>query len=150
VDASLGLPFNRGAFVTNPAVLPGDPNPAQYQPFNPDTKEVLEGIFVIGWSRNASVGLVGVAKQDAERGMKVVNEYLAAKEAFEPAVAQQKIERVLDKLEENKVSFVTKDDVAMLEAKEKEEAKARNTWEYKYSSDEDMLEIIAAPRAAAN
>ncbi len=63
---------------------------------------------------------------------------------------QQKIERVLDKLEENKVSFVTKEDVAVLEAREREEAKARNTWEYKYSSNEDMLEIIAAPRAAAS
>jgi len=150
VDASLGLPFNRGAFVTNPAVLPGDPNPAQYQPFNPETKQPLDGLFVIGWSRNASVGLVGVAKQDAERGMKVVNEYVAAREGFEPEGIQQKIERVLDKLEEKSVSFVTKEDVAVLDAKEKEEAKARKTWEYKYSSDEDMLEIIAAPKAAAS
>jgi ferredoxin--NADP+ reductase len=150
VDASLGLPFSRGAFVTNPATLPGDPNPAQYQPFNPETKQPLDGLFVIGWSRNASVGLVGVAKQDAERGMKVVNEYLATREGFEPQGVQQKIERVLDKLEENKVSYVTKDDVAVLEAREKEEAKARNTWEYKYSNDDDMLEIIAAPRAAAS
>ena len=150
VDASLGLPFNRGAFVTNPAQLPGDPNPAQYQPYNPETKQALENIYVIGWSRNASVGLVGVAKQDAERGMKVVNQYLASKEGFEPQVVQQKIEAVLDKLEEKKVSFVTKADVAVLEAKEKEEAKKRNTWEYKYSSDDEMLEIIAAPRAAAS
>ncbi|HEX2227500.1 MAG TPA: FAD-dependent oxidoreductase [Candidatus Binatia bacterium] len=150
VDASLGLPFNKGAFVTNPAVFPGDPNPAQYQPYNPETNQVLDGIFVIGWSRNASVGLVGVAKQDAERGIKVVNEYLAAKEGFEPEVIEQKIERVLDKLEENKISFVTKEDIAVLEAKEREEAKARHTWEYKYASDDEMLEIIAAPRAAAS
>ncbi|HEX9661203.1 MAG TPA: FAD-dependent oxidoreductase [Candidatus Binatia bacterium] len=150
VDASLGLPFNRGAFVTNPAQLPGNPNPAQYQPYNPETKQALENIYVIGWSRNASVGLVGVAKQDAERGMKVVNQYLASKEGFEPQVVQQKIEGVLDKLEEQKVSFVTKEDIAVLEAKEKEEAKKRNTWEYKYSSDDEMLEIIAAPRAAAS
>jgi hypothetical protein len=130
--------------------LPGDPNPAQYQPFNPETKQPLDGLFVIGWSRNASVGLVGVAKQDAERGMRVVNEYVAAREGFEPEVVQQKIERVLDKLEEKSVSFVTKEDVAVLDAREKEEAKARKTWEFKYSSDEDMLEIIAAPRAAAS
>ena len=76
VDASLGLPFSRGAFVTNPEKLPGDPNPAAYQPYDPEAKKVLEGIYVAGWSRNASVGLVGVAKQDAERGMKVVNDYL--------------------------------------------------------------------------
>jgi ferredoxin--NADP+ reductase len=150
VDASLGLPFNRGAFVTNPAQLPGDPNPAQYQPYDPETKQALEGVYVIGWSRNASVGLVGVAKQDAERGMKVINQYLASKEGFEPEVVEQKLEALMDKLEEKKVSFVTKEDLAILEGREKEEAKKHNTWEYKYSSDEEMLDIIAAPRAAAS
>jgi len=146
VDASLGLPFARGAFVTNPAELSGDPNPAHYQPYDPASTQVLEGIYVIGWSRNASVGLVGVAKQDAERGMKVINVYLTSKEGFEPEVIERKVEAVLDKLEENKVSYVTKDDVALLEAVEKQEAKKRNTWEHKYATDEEMLEIISAPK----
>jgi ferredoxin--NADP+ reductase len=150
VDASLGLPFARGAFVTNPAELPGDPNPAHYQPYDPDTKQILEGIFLTGWSRNASVGLVGVAKQDAERGMKVVNAYIALREGFDQVIVEQKIEAVMDKLEEKKVSFVTKADIAVLEAVEKEEAKKRNTWEYKYASDEDMLNVISASKAGAN
>ena len=150
VDGSLGLPYARGAFVTNPAELSGDPNPAHYQPYDPASKQVLEGIYVIGWSRNASVGLVGVAKQDAERGMKVINAYLTSQEGFEPEVIERKIEAVLDKLEENKVSYVTKDDVALLEAGEKQEAKKRNTWEHKYATDEEMLEIISAPKAVAS
>jgi len=150
VDGSLGLPYARGAFVTNPAELSGDPNPAHYQPYDPASKQVLEGIYVIGWSRNASVGLVGVAKQDAERGMKVINAYLTSQEGFEPEVIERKIEAVLDKLEENKVSYVTKDDVALLEAVEKQEAKKRNTWEHKYATDEEMLEIISAPKAVAS
>jgi ferredoxin--NADP+ reductase len=150
VDASLGLPFARGAFVTNPAELPGDPNPAHYQPYDPDTQQILEGIFLTGWSRNASVGLVGVAKQDAERGMKVVNAYIASREGFDQVIVEQKIEAVMDKLEEKKVSFVTKADIAVLEAVEKEEAKKRNTWEYKYASDEDMLNVISASKAGAN
>lgn len=150
VDGSLGLPYARGAFVTNPAELSGDPNPAHYQPYDPASKQVLEGIYVIGWSRNASVGLVGVAKQDAERGMKVINAYLTSQEGFEPEVIERKVEAVLDKLEENKVSYVTKDDVALLEAVEKQEAKKRNTWEHKYATDEEMLEIISAPKAVAS
>ena len=150
VDGSLGLPYARGAFVTNPAELSGDPNPAHYQPYDPASKQVLEGIYVIGWSRNASVGLVGVAKQDAERGMKVINAYLTSQEGFEPEVIERKVEAVLDKLEENKVSYVTKDDVALLEAGEKQEAKKRNTWEHKYATDEEMLEIISAPKAVAS
>lgn len=147
VDASLGLPFARGAFVTNGAQLPGDPNPAHYQPYDPQSNRVLEGIYLMGWSRNASVGLVGVAKQDAERGVRVVNEYLASKEGFDAEVIEQKIETVLDKLEEKGVSFVTKDDIAVLEAMENEEAKKRKSWEHKYASDEEMLEIISAPQA---
>ena len=99
VDASLGLPFSRGVFVTNPGKLLADPNPAAYQPYDPEAARVLEGIYVAGWSRNASVGLVGVAKQDAERGMKVVNEYLSAKEGFTPGEMEAKIEAILDMLE---------------------------------------------------
>jgi ferredoxin--NADP+ reductase len=150
VDSSLGLPFSRGAFVTNPAELSGDPNPAHYQPYDPATKQVLEGIYLIGWSRNASVGLVGIAKKDAELGVKVVNADLAAKEGFEPNVIDQKIGAVMDKLKRNNVSFVTKDDVAVLEAKEREEAKKRNFWEHKYASDDEMLGIIFSPKAAAS
>ncbi|HXG51527.1 MAG TPA: FAD-dependent oxidoreductase [candidate division Zixibacteria bacterium] len=150
VDASLGLPFARGAFITSPAQSSSDPNAAPYQPYDPQTKQVLEGIFVIGWSRNASVGLVGVAKQDAERGMKVVNQYLAGKEGYPPELVEQKIEAVLDKLEENKVPFVTKEDIEILEAAERAEARKRNTWEYKFATDEEMLAIISAPKAVAN
>jgi ferredoxin--NADP+ reductase len=149
VDASLGLPFSRGAFITNPAELPGDPNPAWYQPYDPESKKVLEGIYLTGWSRNASVGLVGVAKQDAERGMRVVNAYLAAKEGFAPEEVEQKIETVLDKLEEKGVSFATKEDIAVLEAAEAAEAKKQNTWEYKWATDMEMMSIISASKAAA-
>src|ERR1043166_5739365 len=118
VDASLGLPFSRGAFVTNPAELPGDPNPAHYQPYDPAIKEALEGIFVIGWSRNASVGLVGVAKQDAERGMKVVNAYLAAKEGLSSGDMEAKVEALIDLLNKRGVTIVTREDIKLLESAE--------------------------------
>jgi ferredoxin--NADP+ reductase len=147
VDASLGLPFSRGAFVTNPEKLPGDPNPAAYQPYDPEAKRILDGIFVAGWSRNASVGLVGVAKQDAERGMKVVNGYLAGKEGLSAGEMEEKIEGLLGTLKKKGVPVVTREDVELLEGAEQEEARARKTWDFKYISDEKMLEIIAARRA---
>ena len=148
VDASLGLPFSRGAFVTNPEKLPGDPNPAAYQPYDPESKKVLDGIFVAGWSRNASVGLVGVAKQDAERGMKVVNEYLASKAGPSAGEMEQKIEALLETLKKKGASFVTKEDIALLEGAEQDAARARKTWDFKYTSDAKMLEVIAERRAA--
>jgi ferredoxin--NADP+ reductase len=148
VDASLGLPFSRGAFVTNPEKLPGDPNPAAYQPYDPETRRVLDGIFVAGWSRNASVGLVGVAKQDAERGMKVVNQYLAAKQGMSSGEMEAAIEALMANLRDKGVSSVTKEDIELLESAEQEEARARKTWDFKYASDEKMLEVIAARKAA--
>lgn len=56
--------------------------------------------------------------------MKIVNAYIAAKEAFYPAIVEQKIEAVMDKLEEKQVSFVTKDDIAALEASKKKKRKS--------------------------
>ena len=147
VDASLGLPFSRGAFVTNPERLPGAPNLAAYQPYDPETKKVLDGIFVAGWSRNASVGLVGVAKQDAERGMKVVNQYLAHKEGLSSGDMEAKVEALIDLLNKRGVTIVTREDIQLLESAEQEEARARNTWDFKYTTDEEMLQVIAARKA---
>ena len=147
VDASLGLPFSRGAFVTNPEKLPGDPNPAAYQPYDPQTRQPLDGIFVAGWSRNASVGLVGVAKQDAERGMKVVNEYLKSRPGLSSGDMEEKIEALIELLKKKGATVVTKEDVELLEGAEQEEARARKTWDFKYISDAKMLEVIAARKA---
>jgi ferredoxin--NADP+ reductase len=148
VDAELGLPFSRGAFVTNPEKLPGDPNPAAYQPYDPQAKKALDGVFVAGWSRNASVGLVGVAKQDAERGMKVVNEYLAGKPGLSAGQMEEKIEALIEMLNKKGAAAVTREDVELLESAEQEEARTRKTWDFKYLSDEQMLEVIAARKAA--
>ena len=148
VDASLGLPFSRGAFVTNPEKLPGDPNPAAYQPYDPELKKPIVGIFVAGWSRNASVGLVGVAKQDAERGMKVVNAYLAQKPGSSAGEMETKVEALIERLKSKGVAPVTKEDVELLEGAEQEAARARKTWDFKYISDDKMIEVIAARKAA--
>lgn len=148
VDASIGLPFSRGAFVTNPEKLAGDPNPAAYQPYDPETKKALDSIFVAGWSRNASVGLVGVAKQDAERGMKVVNEYLKSKPGLSSGEMEEKVEALIDTLTKKNAPIVTKEDIELLESAEQEEARARKTWDFKYTSDDKMLQVIAARKAA--
>jgi ferredoxin--NADP+ reductase len=150
VDASLGLPFSRGVFVTKPGKVLANPDPAAYQPYDPEAARVLEGIYVAGWSRNASVGLVGVAKQDAERGMKVVNEYLSAKEGFTPGEMEAKIEAILDNLKKRRVSVVTKEDIEILESVEHEEARNRNTWDFKFIGDDEMLQVIRERKARAN
>ncbi|HEU5465051.1 MAG TPA: hypothetical protein VFV82_13040, partial [Candidatus Binatia bacterium] len=148
VDASLGLPFSRGAFLTNPQKIATEPNPTAYQPYDPAGQMPLEGIFLAGWSRNASVGLVGVAKQDAERGMKIVNDYLRSRPGLSSGELETKIEALLETLKRKNVRWVTKEDVELLESAEQEEARARKTWDFKYTNDEKMLEVIAARKGA--
>jgi hypothetical protein len=94
------------------------------------------------------VGLVGVAKQDAERGMKVVNDYLATKPGLSAGDMEAKIESLMNTLEQKSVKYVTKPDVELLEGAEQEQARARKTWDFKFTSDEKMLQVIAERRAA--
>lgn len=80
--------------------------------------------------------------------MKVVNEYLANKDGLSAGEMEEKIESVVDILSKRGASVVTKDDVELLEGAEQEEARARKTWDFKYTSDEKMLEVIAARKSA--
>jgi predicted nucleotide-binding protein (sugar kinase/HSP70/actin superfamily) len=77
--------------------------------------------------------------------MKVVNQYLATKEGL---TAGEMEEGLVDILEKKGASIVTKEDVELLESAEQEEARARKTWDFKYTTDEKMLEIIAARKTA--
>jgi hypothetical protein len=80
--------------------------------------------------------------------MKVVNQYLAGKDGLRAGEMEEKIEGLVDILLKKGVSVVTKEDVELLEGAEQEEARARKTWDFKYITDEKMLEIIAARKAA--
>jgi len=88
-----------------------------------------------------------VAKQDADRGMRVVNEYLATRDGLTAGEMEEKIEGLVDMLQKKGAAVVTKEDVELLEGAEQEQARARKTWDFKYISDEKMLEVIAARKA---
>jgi hypothetical protein len=61
---------------------------------------------------------------------------------------EAKIEAVLGILKKKGVSPVIKEDVAILEGIEQEEARKRQTWDFKFTNDDKMLEVIAARKAA--
>ena len=71
-DAHLGLPYSGSAYVKNSVPDPVNAGDEAYQVYDPATEQRLTDTFVIGWSRQASDGLVGKAKQDGERGVAVV------------------------------------------------------------------------------
>lgn len=80
--------------------------------------------------------------------MRVVNEYLKTKPGLSSGEMEEKIEALIDALMKKNVDAVTKEDVELLESAEQEEARARKTWDFKYTNDNKMLEVIAARKAA--
>ncbi|MCI0587004.1 MAG: FAD-dependent oxidoreductase [Planctomycetes bacterium] len=142
VDPSLGLPYADGTFSTNPVPRGGDPEPSLYEVYDPAAKRVLEGLFVIGWSRKASDGLVGKARQDGESGAKVVLAYLASRPGMDAAGGEAAAAGVDRRLRERFPRAVPKDRIPLLEAAEREEAARRGVPFFKWPRNEEMLAAI--------
>ncbi len=144
VDETLGLPCSGVEYIKNPNPDPTNPGDEAYQVFDPEIGKVCEGLFVIGWSRQASDGVVGRAKQDGERGMAVVNRYL---ERVVPGSAEgldEKIAALRETLQARGVACVDYAGVQKLEAVERQQSQERGVEFFKYFTDAEMLAAIDA------
>jgi ferredoxin--NADP+ reductase len=94
-------------------------------------------VFVGGWSRKASDGLVGYARKDGTNASKAVWQYLQTLPPIEPNV-----NAVAEKVQGLDKPIVTKEDIKRLEAAETEEAKKRGLEEFKFDNNEDMLNAM--------
>lgn len=145
VDETVGLPHKGGVYITNPNKTGNDPDDAIFQAYDEGTGNVLDGIFLAGWARKASEGLVGVAKRDGDWCAEVVRRYLANKEVG----SQAKV--VLDKLHEllkdRKSHPVDVKGLRALEAAEKTHAGGTD-WigEFKFAATQEMLSMIEQGR----
>lgn len=138
VDALFGLPTDKwNDFAKNPQPrFPVDD--ISYEVYDPATAEVLPDVFVAGWAREASSGLVGAARKDGTRGAQAVLQYLATVPNKEcPPIAQLK-----ERLSQSQVAFVTQAHLARLTTAEQASATSAGLPEFKYSSNQEMLEII--------
>jgi ferredoxin--NADP+ reductase len=139
VDDEFGLPVRWNEFVKNPE--PRFPiDGVSYEAYDPETEKPVEGVFVAGWSREASSGLVGVARKDGELGAQAVLQYL---ETLSPG---ENIPHDLDEFR-SRISqlgkrVVTKEEWQRLETIERAEAEQLGLEEYKFSSNEEMMEAI--------
>ncbi len=150
VDESLGLPVQGTEYITNPNPDQEFPGDEAYQAFDPARNERLEGVFVAGWSRKASDGLVGKAKQDGERGVTAVLHYLGNLGRKSPInAAGQAAPAVLrDALAQRGIQFVEYSEVQQLEEIERRVAEDRGIEFFKYSTNAEMLRAIRAVSAA--
>jgi ferredoxin/flavodoxin---NADP+ reductase len=136
VDTTFGLPTSSYEFAKNPEPrFPIDGN--SYEAYDPETRSVLEDVFVAGWSRQASTGLVGVARKDGTNGSKAVLQYLQTLQPIEvdPAPLETKLKSLAKPV-------VTATDVKNLRELEGDEAKKRGAESYKFGTNEEMLSKI--------
>lgn len=147
VDEAIGLPYAHGEFVTNPHPDAVDATRAAYQVYDPVHQKILENTYVVGWSRKASDGLVGKAKQDAEIGAEVVLRALANTPAPDATTVTERRQAIRHLVEERCAHPVTQDKVALLEAAEQQRALEAQLQDYKFDSNEAMLTAIYSHRA---
>lgn len=129
VDASFGLPTEWGEFVKN--------KEPKFPVENISYESSIEGVFVGGWSRKASEGLVGYARRDGTNAAKAIIQYLATKS---PANASP--EAVAERVKSLHKPVISKQDIKRLEAAEAEEAKKRGLEEFKFGTNDEMLQAM--------
>jgi len=137
VDESFGLPVKWNAFVKHPE--PRFPVAGiSYEAFDPEAQAPVEGVFVAGWSREASTGLVGAARKDGTNGAQAVLQFLETL----PPLRDAALEGLRQKLAARTKPVISKEDWLRLEQAEDAEAKQRGLPEFKFETDEEMLEAI--------
>ena len=146
VDETVGLPYKGGMFVTNPNKTGNDPDDALFQAYDEAAGKVVEGVFLAGWARKASEGLVGVAKRDGDWCAEVVERYLEAKTPGNNATAVlEKLRGVLDNRKSRPVDIKG---LRVLEAVERShQGESDCIGEFKYASNQDMIGFIERGRA---
>ncbi|HUN22901.1 MAG TPA: FAD-dependent oxidoreductase [Anaerolineales bacterium] len=135
-DPHIGLPIGRNGYQTRPtARFPQEEN--NYEAWDADNPQAVENVFLAGWARNASVGLVGIARKDGTNGAKAVLAYLADKPTRDITADLAALSARLLAM-----GAITRDDWKVLEAEEARLMKERGLPVFKFSSNAEMLQVI--------
>jgi ferredoxin/flavodoxin---NADP+ reductase len=141
VDESFGLPTEWSEFVKSPAPrFPMEGN--SYEAFDPASGQLIEGVFVAGWARKASDGLVGIARKDGTLGAQAVLQYLAAQPVLAAADLDGSLAQLQNRLSLSGRPVVAKLGWQRLEAAEQAEAQRLGLEAFKFQSNDEMLAAI--------
>ncbi len=148
VDETVGLPYKSGMFVTNPNKTGNDPDDALFQAYDESTGKIVDGSFLAGWARKASEGLVGIAKRDGDWCAEVVNRYLETKTSDSHSGAKAVLDKLASIFKTHKSYPVDVKGLRVLESREKSHQGAADCiGEFKYASNQDMIELIERGKA---
>jgi ferredoxin--NADP+ reductase len=129
VDDTFGLPVEWNEFVKNQSPRFPIDGISYESPY--------DDVFVGGWSRQASSGLVGYARKDGTNAAKAVWQFLQTQKTVEP-----NIEVVVERVKKLGKPIVVKEDVKKLEAIELAEAQKQGLEAFKFSTNDEMLEAM--------
>jgi ferredoxin--NADP+ reductase len=136
VDKDFCIPVYNDAYmaVKEPCFPVGG---LSFEAFNPDTNQPVERVFLAGWARQASIGLVGVARRDGEMAADAVLQFLQAR------APMPDLDNVVDKFEERLLEthqrVVNKMRLEKLEQAEQAEAQKLGVEEFKFATNDEMF-----------
>lgn len=148
IEPSIGLPLEpkwKSTFATVPYAWDGAPDADRYMVFDPERETPIWDTFVVGWARKASDGLVGKARKDAVTGCQEVLAYLDHQfeqgpgQPADAALVQEKLRALFD---QHGVAAVDIAGIDIIEAKEQALAKEANLPEFKFKSNQAMLDLL--------
>jgi ferredoxin--NADP+ reductase len=135
VDEAFGLPTEWGEFVKSQT--------PRY-PIDENSYEApMEDVFVGGWSRKASSGLVGYARKDGTNAAKVVWQYLQTKQPIEPDT-----DALAEKLNSFGKPMVMKEHIKKLDEAEQAQARQLGREAFKFDTNEEMLKVMGLMQPA--
>lgn len=129
VDDSFGLPVEWSEFVKSET--------PRFPIDSTSYESTFEDIFVGGWSRKASSGLVGYARKDGTNAAKATWQYLQTKRPIEPPLAA-----LHAKIQSLGKPVVLKEHVKKLDEAELAQAKQQGLETFKYGTNEEMLKVM--------
>jgi ferredoxin--NADP+ reductase len=136
VDRDFCIPIFNDAYVADPQ--PRFPvEGISYEAFNPDSNQPIDRVFLAGWARQASTGLVGVAHRDGERAAQAALQFLRSQ------APMRDLDNVVEKFEQRLVEtherVVDKVHLAKLAAAETAEAQKLGLEEFKFATNDEMF-----------
>ena len=135
VDEDFGLPIEWNEFVKNQS--------PRFPIDDTSYESPMEDVFVGGWSRKASSGLVGLARKDGTNAAKAVWQYLQTKQPMEANT-----EVLTAKLKSLGKPLVLKEHIKKLEEAELAQAKQQGLEAFKFDNNEEMLKVMGLLQTA--
>jgi ferredoxin--NADP+ reductase len=136
VEEKLGLPLQKNSYAH--AQEPRFPVEGQsYEVEDPSTGQPWAGLFIAGWSRVASSGLVGNAKKDGVNAAIAIDEYLRSNDSH--GVSLDRLDNLVSGLG---CPVVRKPDLLRLLENERIRAENSDPEKAKYLTNEEMLKVM--------